>query len=642
MKNLFIIMLFLASQFSTFAQTDVTTKLIPDPGFEAGNTENWSFASDFGHEHADNGGTYNGVLTITSDPVDVAVGNNAAKVEVTQGINMWEIGLRSTVSTEDLAGKTLTISFRTKKTWPDESTQEDNPGIGKIMLKVYADGVAIDAHTPIEGLDASFGFGNGEVPLTNGADYKVVGFQAVVPEGTTELQVGFWMGKYGTYFFDDFQIYEGGLTPALTKPEMPQEFQADPAEGTSTELLWLNNSEVVSSFVILKNGAAIDTLGPLEETYAVDGLDANTKYTFGIFALNGQIPSDTATTVFNPSGEEEGKYTVTFDDLRNTSTAEANANNQYMVALPDTPGRYGYDFGGWFTGHNGAGTEFTAETVVGADMTLYAKWTLSSGTSIDVTTSLITNPGFEDDTTGWNLFLPEGAAATLSVTTDEADVAAGSKAGKVEVTVGVNFWELPLRNDTSSVDLSGKTLAISFKSKRLWSNDVNKTIIKVKHAGGAIWLTPIEEFGFANGECYYDEDNQNDYKLFGFTFTVPDTVTTDLFIEFWVGSEGIYYFDDFQVYEGISPVFVEELPDYTSTIPATTSEIIIYPNPVKDRLYVKGSTEEMHWTIISITGAVMSFGRTNDINVSALQSGFYLIKLENDEGVLGVTRFIKE
>ena len=634
-------MLFVAYQCLTFAQTDVTTQLIPDPGFEAGNTENWIFASDFGALHADEGGTYNGVFTITGDPEDVAVGDSAAKIIVTEGISMWQMGPRSTVSTADLSGKTLTISFRVKKTWPDETTQEDNPGIGKVMMKVYANGTAIEAHPPIPGLDGSFGFGNGEVLVDNGADYKVAGFQAAIPDGTTELQIGFWMGKYGTFYLDDFQIYEGGLTPALTAPEMPQEFQADPAEGTSTELLWLNNSEVVTSFIILRNGVPIDTVGGDQDTYEATGLNADIKYTFGIFALNGQISSDTATTVFNPSGQEEPKYTVTFDDFGNTSTAEANVNNEYKVTLPDAPSRYGYDFGGWFTEQFGAGTEFTAEIVVDADMTIYAKWTPSTLPSNDVTADLISNPGFENDTIGWAVFRPGGFVATFSTTDDEADVAEGSSAGKIEVTAGGNFWDMHLRSDTLDVDLSGKSLAISFKSKRLWETGEKKTIIKVKHPDGALWLTPIEDHGFANGECYYDENNQNEYKLFGFTFNVPDTVKSGLFIELWVGAEGTYFFDDFQVYEGLSPAFVDTLATSISKMPVSNNEFILYPNPVKDRLYVQGISEELQWTIISITGAVISTGRTNNINVSSLNSGYYFIRLENDEGVFGVERFIK-
>lgn len=638
MKKIFTLILFVAYLFPAFAQTDVTTQIIPDPGFESGEATGWSFVGN-GHDHADDGGIYDGVFSISSD---AAVGDYAGMNYVENGINMWEMSLMSDPVAVDFSGKTLTISFRIKKTWPDETTQEDNPGIGKVMMKVYSNGTAIEAHTAIEGLPAEFGFGNGEVLVDNGADYKIAGFQAVIPEGSTELKIGFWMGKYGTYYLDDFQIYEGGLTPALTAPEEPQEFQADPPEGTATELLWLNNSEIVSNFVILKNGIPLDTLSADEETYAVDGLDAGTKYDFGIFSLNGKISSDTVYTVFNPNGQEEAKYMVTFDDLRTTSTAEANVNNQYMVALPADPARYGYDFAGWFTGGGGNGVEFTAETVVDADQTVIAYWTASDLPSNDVTTDLIANPGFENDTMAWAVFRPDGFVATFTATDDESAVAEGSYAGEVDVTAGGNFWDMHMRTDTLDVDLSGKDLAISFKSKRLWTEGEKKTIVKVKFDGGALWLTPIEEYGFGNGECYYDEDNQTEYKMFGFTFTVPDTITSGLFVELWVGSPGTYYFDDFKVYEGISPEFVEELPDYTSAIPATTSEMMVYPNPAKDRLYVQGLSEEMQYTIISITGAVVSSGRTGDINVSSLPTGFYVIKVQNDEKVIGVTRFIKE
>ncbi|MCX7023241.1 MAG: InlB B-repeat-containing protein [Spirochaetes bacterium] len=43
-------------------------------------------------------------------------------------------------------------------------------------------------------------------------------------------------------------------------------------------------------------------------------------------------------------------------------------------ALPTSPTRAGYTPGGWYTGLDGGGTAFTADTVVRADITVYAKW----------------------------------------------------------------------------------------------------------------------------------------------------------------------------------------------------------------------------------------------------------------------------
>ena len=41
---------------------------------------------------------------------------------------------------------------------------------------------------------------------------------------------------------------------------------------------------------------------------------------------------------------------------------------------PSTPAKAGYTFGNWFTGAGGTGTEFTADTLVQAATTVYAKW----------------------------------------------------------------------------------------------------------------------------------------------------------------------------------------------------------------------------------------------------------------------------
>jgi uncharacterized repeat protein (TIGR02543 family) len=45
---------------------------------------------------------------------------------------------------------------------------------------------------------------------------------------------------------------------------------------------------------------------------------------------------------------------------------------------PVNPSRNGYDFGGWYTGQNGTGSAFTAETAVTGPVNVYAKWNASS------------------------------------------------------------------------------------------------------------------------------------------------------------------------------------------------------------------------------------------------------------------------
>ena len=73
-------------------------------------------------------------------------------------------------------------------------------------------------------------------------------------------------------------------------------------------------------------------------------------------------------------------YTVTFDSQEADTPADPEskeiiAPKTTVEQLPTPPIRAGYSFGGWWTGKNGGGTQFHADTIVDANTTVYAKWT---------------------------------------------------------------------------------------------------------------------------------------------------------------------------------------------------------------------------------------------------------------------------
>jgi uncharacterized repeat protein (TIGR02543 family) len=70
------------------------------------------------------------------------------------------------------------------------------------------------------------------------------------------------------------------------------------------------------------------------------------------------------------------KYTVTFNSDSTTaySTKDVLPPFTTVRSLPDPPTADGSIFAGWYTGTEGTGTEFTADTLVAADTTVYAKW----------------------------------------------------------------------------------------------------------------------------------------------------------------------------------------------------------------------------------------------------------------------------
>jgi uncharacterized repeat protein (TIGR02543 family) len=52
--------------------------------------------------------------------------------------------------------------------------------------------------------------------------------------------------------------------------------------------------------------------------------------------------------------------------------------------MPAGPSKSGYVFGGWYTAKNGGGSQFTAETtVIGGDITVYARWTAQYTVTFD-------------------------------------------------------------------------------------------------------------------------------------------------------------------------------------------------------------------------------------------------------------------
>lgn len=72
------------------------------------------------------------------------------------------------------------------------------------------------------------------------------------------------------------------------------------------------------------------------------------------------------------------------------------------------------------------------------------------------------------------------------------------------------------------------------------------------------------------------------------------------------------------------------------------NEIAIYPNPVKEIIYLSNITET-EYEIFDILGNSISKGKTiiNGINVNSLSKGIYILKLKNGENLI-TKKFIKE
>ena len=85
---------------------------------------------------------------------------------------------------------------------------------------------------------------------------------------------------------------------------------------------------------------------------------------------------------FAADAKEAESYTIGLDAMGGTSSVVAvvtNLNGR-LAALPENPVLEGYTFDGWYTEPVG-GTKVSTATVFTGDTTVYAHWTVKSGSS---------------------------------------------------------------------------------------------------------------------------------------------------------------------------------------------------------------------------------------------------------------------
>jgi len=140
-----------------------------------------------------------------------------------------------------------------------------------------------------------------------------------------------------------------------------------------------------------QNGTAIDAQHVTSPAGSVGTLPAPPTYTgynFGGWytGTGGTGTAFTAGTAVTADITVYAKwnsysYIVTFDKQGGTGTSPSSKTvaspTTTVVTLPTQPTRAGYTFAGWWTGVGGSGTEFTATTVVTANMTVYAYWSVN-------------------------------------------------------------------------------------------------------------------------------------------------------------------------------------------------------------------------------------------------------------------------
>lgn len=114
----------------------------------------------------------------------------------------------------------------------------------------------------------------------------------------------------------------------------------------------------------------------------VDGVFNAGAVAGGSYTFTNVTANHTISVSFKDAGGggQPTTHTINFYDgatLLHTKTVEEGKS--LGADFPTDPGKADYRFDGWWTGQNGAGTQFTASTAVAGDLSVYAKWTYLGG-----------------------------------------------------------------------------------------------------------------------------------------------------------------------------------------------------------------------------------------------------------------------
>ena len=198
-------------------------------------------------------------------------------------------------------------------------------------------------------------------------------------------------------------------------------------------------------------------------------------------SFTSSISGWSSTPVFTASWTAK-TYTVTLDKQNGTG-GTGSVTATYDAAMPTTsvtaPTRTGYDFGGYYDGTGGSGTQYYTSAMASArtwnktsDTTLYAKWTINTYTlTVKYYSSLVT------DATNLTIAQADSTVSSASIAADaSATVKHTYSTTALTVTLGrantsYTYYMGTSANTTSPISTSSTTDSITYS----WTPDENGT-----------------------------------------------------------------------------------------------------------------------------------------------------------------------
>ena len=235
---------------------------------------------------------------------------------------------------------------------------------------------------------------------------------------------------------------------------------------------------------------------------------------------------------------------------------------------------------------------------------------------------IILNPDFECGvTSSWTFNTFGSAVATISEHSDT--VFSGSSAARIEVTASDTYNKVVLSNIDYEQDLTNKKLTISCYAKSPMFGTSFKLRIKAEDNLNNPYYTASSAFSLSTS-----------YEYYSFEYVVPQNIT-NVQVQVLMGADvGLYFLDLFDV-------LVEDY-SLSSNAPPLDLELKLYPNPVKENLFLNTTHKILYIEIYDSTGRlIVSKKRTNLIAVNHLSTGVYIAKVEFENRAIVEKKFVK-
>lgn len=221
----------------------------------------------------------------------------------------------------------------------------------------------------------------------------------------------------------------------------------------------------------------------------------------------------------------------------------------------------------------------------------------------------------------WNLFVAsDGAIASIS-NTSSPNIYEDLESLKIEVsTAGTTHSKVVLKNQPYTENISGRTY--TFKTFAKASNHIESQNFKFR-------LKVTDNSDVVSYTLISDALNlTTNYQLFEYTSTVPAN-TKEVELQLLCGAKtGIYYFDNFYA-------ITNQTLSVANEQNILLEKIVIYPNPAKNKLFVKSNMQVFNIQLFSHTGLQVNckLANENTIDVSHLNNGLYLLNIHFNNGM---------